>query len=110
MKHPSYNPIRRNRNIGTVKSGHGQNNRLVIPWAWNDDRIFYERLVNPIEIPVTIGPASTHIIVEPPLPGFTHACTVDDILSVLQLIPAQHLDPIKLLESCTLVRGKSIVP
>jgi len=38
------NPTRRNRNIGTPKSGHGTNNRLVIPARWSDDRVFYEKL------------------------------------------------------------------
>ena len=27
-----WNPVRRNRNIGTAAPGHGENNRLVIPW------------------------------------------------------------------------------
>ncbi len=90
MNRPGYNATRRNRNIGTEKTGHGQDNRLVIPWAWADDRIFYERLVDPIEVPVKVRSVSTHIIVEPPLRGFVHACTVDDILRVLQLMSVRN--------------------
>ena len=31
MNRRGYDPTRRNRNIGTAKAGHGQDNRLVIP-------------------------------------------------------------------------------
>ena len=47
---PGWNPSRRNRNIGTAKSGHGQNNRLVIPARWSDDRVFWEKLRDPIAV------------------------------------------------------------
>jgi hypothetical protein len=39
---------RRNRNIGTAKQGHGQNNRMKIPWSFyfntGDFRCYFERL------------------------------------------------------------------
>jgi hypothetical protein len=95
MKRPGYDPTRRNRNIGTEKAGHGQGNRLVIPWAWTDSRIFYERLVDPVEIPVQVRSVSMHVLVEAPIRGFAHACTVDDILCLLPLIPVRHLQDIK---------------
>jgi hypothetical protein len=38
---------RRNRNIGTAKRGHGQNNKLVIPTRWHPNlTIYYENLCN----------------------------------------------------------------
>ena len=94
MKHSGYNPVRRNRNIGTKKSGLGQDNRLKVSWAWADDRIFYERLVNPIEIEIEVNGVNTHVIVEPTLKGFSHSCTIDDICRVLELIPTAHIEDI----------------
>lgn len=97
MQRPGYNPTRRNRNIGTAKAGYGQDNRLVISAAWADDRIFYEKLVNPIEIQVTVQSVSLHILVEPPLSGFAHACTVDDVARVLEMTPVAHFEAIELI-------------
>jgi hypothetical protein len=97
MQRPGYNPTRRNRNIGTDKAGYGQNNRLVIPEAWADDRLFYEKLVDPIEIEVPVRSVSVHIIVEPPQTGFVHACTIDDIVHVMRMIPVEHFAPIKVI-------------
>lgn len=55
MKHRGWNPTRRNRNIGTSKSGYSQNNKLVIPEPWHDlSKIFWECLVNPVVIPLEI--------------------------------------------------------
>lgn len=95
MNRPGYNPTRRNRNIGTEKSGLGKDNRLVIPWAWADDRIYYNRLVKPIQVEIKVQSFTTHVIVEPTLDGFTHACTVDDITRLLQMLPARHVKDIK---------------
>ena len=93
-KNPGYNPTRRNRNIGTKHSGYSQDNKLVIPWAWADNRIFYERLVDPVVVEIQVGSVSKHVIIEPTLKGFTHACTVDDIQRLLELIPAEHINDI----------------
>ncbi len=93
-KNPGYNPTRRNRNIGTKHSGYSQDNKLVIPWAWADNRIFYERLVDPVVVEIQVGSISKHVIIEPTLKGFIHACTVDDIQRLLELIPAEHINDI----------------
>jgi hypothetical protein len=37
-----FNPIRRNRNIGTAKSGHGQDNRMTIPKIAHGSNDFWE--------------------------------------------------------------------
>jgi hypothetical protein len=97
MNRPGYNPTRRNRNIGTEKAGWGQDNRLVIPAAWADDRRYYEKLVNPVRVPIKVRSVSLHIIVEPPLSGFAHACTVEDIVHLLQLIPVAHFQAFRLI-------------
>ena len=93
-KNPGYNPTRRNRNIGTKHAGYGQDNKLVIPWAWADNRIFYERLVDPVVVEIQVGSVSKHVIIEPTIKGFIHACTVDDIQRLLELIPVEHINDI----------------
>lgn len=95
MNRPGYNPNRRNRNIGTASSGYGQDNRLNIPWAWADDRIYFERLVNPVDVAINVHSITTHVLVEPPLREFAHACTIRDIRRVLEMLPARHIENIK---------------
>lgn len=95
MNNSGYNPIRRNRNIGSPQAGRGHNNRLVIPASWRDKRLFYEKLVEPVKVCIKIASATLNIFVEPTLSGFVHACTIDDIIHVLQLIPISHFEGIK---------------
>lgn len=83
-----YTPSRRNRNIGTAKQGHGQNNRMRIPESWHDSRIFYEKLRCPVRIKRTIGTKELIFLVEEPLTDYRHSCTVDDICRMLGYIPA----------------------
>lgn len=97
MKRPGYNPNRRNRNIGTENSGFGQDNRLVIPWAWADERIYYDRLVDPVQLQINVRSVSFHVIVEPTLKGFVHACTIDDISQLLQMLPVRHIEDIEVI-------------
>ena len=82
-----YNPIRRNRNIGTENQGFGQDNRLVIPDSWRDYKVFYERLNSPIMIERKIHNKIFTFLVEPTLEDFKHACTVDDIEKIIRLLP-----------------------
>jgi hypothetical protein len=97
MHRPGYNSTRRNRNIGTPKAGHGQNNRLVIPGIWADNRFFYEKLVDPVDVLIKIQSVEIHVLVEQVTPGFAHACTIDDIVRLLELIPVAHLQAIGLI-------------
>lgn len=81
---------RRNRNIGTAKSGHGNDNRLVIPERWMDASIFYERLVSPRMHTEDIQGRSITFIVEPTIQGFTHCCTVADVVRILSMLEEKH--------------------
>ncbi len=92
-----WNPGRRNRNIGTAKQGHGQDNQLVIPKGWPDDRVFYEVLRSPVVVRRTVGGSELTFLVEPPRAGSFHACTVDDICRVLDFVPPEHLNGIDLI-------------
>jgi len=94
MKHSGWNPTRRNRNIGTEKSGHSQNNKFVVPDRWSDYKVFWERLVSPVACPVAIKGHKLNILVEPPSRGSVHSSTPQDIIRVLGLVTQEHLKEI----------------
>jgi len=71
---------RRNKNIGTTKRGHGNDNRLVIPERWMDSAVFFERMVSPRVHKEVIQERPITFIVEPTIQGFTHCCTVADVV------------------------------
>ena len=98
MRKPGWDARRRNRNIGTAKSGYGQNNKLRIPEHWIGGKwiLFYEQLKNPVALTRMIGDHDITILVEPVYSGFLHACTPDDIAQVLRLLPPQHTEGIDL--------------
>jgi hypothetical protein len=91
MKRSGWNPARRNRNIGTVRSGHGLANRLVIPASWRNWRAYWSKLHDPVSIEVD----GLTILVEPCRPGFVHAVTVDDIVRMLGLLPPDDVAAIR---------------
>ena len=88
-------PRRRNRNIGTAKQGHGQNNRMTIPEAWADGRMYYERLKEPVILVRGVWAHSIAFLVEPTHRGCVHACTVDDVVRMLEYLPQAHVIAIK---------------
>lgn len=90
------NPVRRNRNIGTAKSGQSNNNALVIPERWADYKIFWERLDNPVINEIKFGDHIITLLVEPTREGYVHACTPQDVTKVLSLLPTKHLAEIEL--------------
>lgn len=84
---------RRNRNIGTAKQGHGDDNKMVIPRFWDShDRVFYAQFKEPI----LRGKAGLTFIVEPPLEGFFYPCTPYEVMRVLSSLPQRHTAHIKL--------------
>lgn len=89
---------RRNRNIGTAKQGHGQDNQLVIPTRWYPDWLrHYENLKNyQTTRRVIHGHSLTFLIEETRLDCY-HACTVDDIAHILRFVPVADLSGIKLI-------------
>lgn len=52
---PGWNPVRRNRNVGTKAHGHGQDNRMEIPERAEDERLFFERLQRPVTLTRCVG-------------------------------------------------------
>lgn len=97
MNNNTRKPTRRNRNIGTAKSGYSQNNKLVVPERWADTKIFWERLTDPVICPFSVYGHEMTMLVEPPRAGSVHASTPQDIFRVLRLIPDEHLQEIKLI-------------
>lgn len=84
---PGYNPTRRNRNIGTPKSGHGQNNRLTIPEIAHGNNMFWERIDGAQEASRVISGRVLRFFVQPTLADSVHACTVDDIARMMSHVP-----------------------
>jgi len=97
MKHSAWNPTRRNRNIGTEKSGFSQNNKLVVPERWVDFKVFWERLTSPVVCSIEIKGHSITMLIEPPKSGSVHSATPQDIVKVLELVPQEHLEEIEII-------------
>jgi hypothetical protein len=81
------NPTRRNRNIGTARSGHGQDNRLVIPSSRRDPRPYWSRLGPHTTVTRNVLGRTVSILVEPVRASSVHACTVDDLCQLLEQFP-----------------------
>ena len=85
-----WRPERRNRNIGTSKSGHSKPSDMRVPESWQDKHgnysRFYERLEVAQEQVFTIGDTSVTMLFEMPRDGFTYGCTPLDVKAVLTLV------------------------
>ncbi len=88
---PGWNPVRRNRNIGTPAQGHGENNRLTIPESRHDRSFFYERLGACITFTQRINGHYVRVFVEPTRTCWFHPCSVEDALRVLSHCPSTDL-------------------
>lgn len=101
MKKSGWRPERRNRNIGTAASGHGQSNKMTIPNSRLDcfglDTVFQER-VKPTRVEtLEIGRNSLTVLYEEPRPGFTYGCSPKDVAHLLSQIPEDDFDLIDLM-------------
>jgi len=83
---------RRNRNIGTAKQGHGQDNRLVLPWCGL--KFYYENLTEYKVAERSVHSRSLPFLVERTRADSCHICTVDDIARVLEHVPSIDFDGI----------------
>jgi hypothetical protein len=81
------NPARRSRSIGTAAQGFKSRNAFAIPTPEHGEQSFYERLVNPVELAMLVGPWKFTVLVEPVFPGFLYYISISDVLEVLKLIP-----------------------
>jgi hypothetical protein len=81
-----FNPQRRNRNIGTRASGHGQDNSLTIPRPGHTERSWWEALKINYSVDRVVDGRRVIFIVEKPNPRFVYACTIGDICHLLSLL------------------------
>lgn len=84
-----FNPTRRNRNIGTAKHGHGQNNRMRVADPWTASGPFWAQLGSYQVIRRECGDREVPFFVEDTREECVHACTVGDIVTMLNQIPSQ---------------------
>lgn len=101
MNSNTWRPERRNRNIGTAASGHGQSNKMVVPNSRLDrfglDTWYVER-VNPSIIEEhTIKNNSIKILYETPYEGFTYGCSPKDVIHLLNQVPEKNTELIDLI-------------
>ena len=91
---PGHNPTRRNRNIGTAKSGHGQNNRMSIPEVAHGKNTFWERIDDAREVARIVINRTIKFYVQQTRADCVHACTVDDIAHLFLHIPSEDWEGI----------------
>ena len=87
----TYNPTRRNRNIGTSKQGHGQNNRMVIPQLFASHHGSTAQIGPHEKLVREVNGKRITFIVEHPNNEFLHACSVEDVIFMLSHIPSADL-------------------
>ena len=51
---------------------------------------FYERLEKPVVVARKLGPQQVHFLIEAPRADCVHACTVDDVLDLMAMVPPDH--------------------
>ena len=91
------NPTRRNRNIGTEKQGHGQNNELTIPYPAAVSKSFFERLEKYDKVFRTVNGNRFEFVIEKTRSTSEHACTVDDICEIIWHIPPSDYNDLNLI-------------
>jgi hypothetical protein len=64
---------------------------MVIPSNWRDSRTFWERLTRFNVIFRTVHGRNLPFVVEPTRSGSVYACTVDDVATLLNLAPIEHV-------------------
>ena len=75
-----FNPSRRNRDIGTVKQGFSQNNKLTISTPYGSYQSFYEKLTTYKKESRIINNHEFVFVVEDTRPNSVHACSINDIV------------------------------
>ena len=90
------NPVRRNRNIGTAKSGRGKSGRFEIPRRWKDLTPYWEWVPDAVTVPARVHGNQITFIVQPPRKDFLQRCTVQDVLHMLEVLPPEDTCYIKL--------------
>jgi hypothetical protein len=88
---PGWNPVRRSRNIGTARQGHGENKQMVIPESWHRCQRFWENLSACVAVQREIGAKIQTFLVEPPQAAWFYPCSIDDMAKLLTHFSARDL-------------------
>jgi len=91
------NPTRRNRNIGTVKQGYGQDNKLVVPYPAVEMKSFFERLDEYKTVERIVNGHKFKFVIEKTRQNSFHACTIEDIEKILIQIPKNDYGDLELI-------------
>lgn len=85
-----WRPERRNRNIGTSRSGRSKTNDMRVPESWQDKNgnysLFYERLDVASHQQVAVGDFNFQLLYEEPRQSYSYGCTVSDVTRVLNAV------------------------
>lgn len=84
-----YNPIRRNRNIGTENQGFSKNNTLTIATPYGTLKSFYERIGKHQQELRVINGHEFLFVVEETRENSFHSCSVNDIAKIIAHIPPE---------------------
>lgn len=91
------NPSRRNRNIGTNRQGHGQDNRMSISVPFWSPLYFTEQLGAYSVKEYDVNGQQVRIVTEALRSDCIHACTAEEIVAVLTCIPPADLKDLRLI-------------
>lgn len=86
---------RRNKNIGTSKQGHGQNNKLTIAEPYCTSKYFYERLDKYTKTKKIINGHEFVFIVEKTRETSIHSCSIEDVQTIIEQIPESDYGKLK---------------
>ena len=89
------NNTRRNKNIGTAKHGHGQNNKLTIAEPYCTSKYFYERLYKYTKTKKVINGHEFVFTIEKVRDTSVHSCSIEDIQTIIEQIPESDYGDLK---------------
>jgi hypothetical protein len=87
----TWNPIRRNKNIGTKATGHGKDNKMVIPNRIRNSSAFWENLNSYVTTTRIVNENEIRFIVELTNNNYKYHCTIDDIAYLLSFVPEDDI-------------------
>lgn len=90
-----YNPIRRNRNIGTENQGFSQNNKLTISTPYGTLKSYYERLERYHKEIKVINDHEFLFIIEKTREKSIHPCSIKDLEKIIEQIPKEDYGDLK---------------
>lgn len=95
LLHSFNNPSRRNRNIGTKKSGYKKQSEFNIPWQ--NHKPFYENLRTSKQYEKIVEGKKYYFIVEKLKRNYIYSCSIEDICNILKVVPKNDLEGLELI-------------